>query len=109
MPYIYDHEAEGLFDGSDLPWDAPSSADDSWVPNNVGELTFMLTNYCVDYLQAHGVSFARLAEVSAALRATAFEIERRVQAPYEMEKAHEPGRVDPIERLAEITPVKQLP
>lgn len=84
MPYI-DHEKAAHVEREEFA-------------DNVGALTYRLSFVAADYLEARGVSFTSVAEVSAALRATALEVERRIQAPYEDSKIAEAGRVDPFDR-----------
>ena len=63
-------------------------------PEDTGELTYMLTFYCVQYLlQKPYVRFEQISEVLAALSATHDEFYRRIVSPYEDRKAKTNGDV----------------
>ena len=52
----------------------------------MGELTYHLTEIARRYIETHGESFARYAEVIAALESTKLELYRQQVAPYEDKK-----------------------
>ena len=62
-------------------------------PAGVGELTYALTQVCVDYLGRHMTSYRRYAEVRSALACTQEEIYRVHVAPYEDIKREANGDV----------------
>ena len=65
------------------------------VPRTVGELTYAMTRLALNYVEHQGISFSVLADVLAALDATAREFYRRMVAPYEDAKIEENGDVYP--------------
>jgi len=67
------------------------------VPENIGELTYMLTKLCVDYGTDRRRSFALYAEVIAALECAKLEYYRRVVSLHENKKQVEHGDVYPEE------------
>lgn len=52
-------------------------------PENAGELTYEVTELVLKYINRNGESFARYAEVLAALEATKLELYRRNISKYE--------------------------
>jgi hypothetical protein len=65
----------------------------SVTPENMGELTYVLTTVAIRYVEAHGRRFQTFGEVLGALQATSLEFYRRRVADYEDEKIEENGDV----------------
>lgn len=72
---------------------------DAPTPTLPGDLAFLLTDMCLDYLLgAPGtVNYAKLNAAIGALECTKLELYRRMIAPYEDLKRHENGDVYPQE------------
>lgn len=81
MPYLMEWDKDRINDG------AP--------PQSPGELNYALTAVCLDYLALHGISYAKIAEVVAALECAKLEFYRRVASPYEQVKQIQNGDVYP--------------
>ena len=64
-------------------------------PEDVGELTYVLTQVCIDYLGRHIKSYKHFAEVMGAIACTHEEIYRLHVAPYEDGKRAANGDVLP--------------
>ena len=62
-------------------------------PENVGELTYVFYRDALRYLKDGDLSYARLAEVTAALENAKLEFYRRQITPYEDKKIDENGDV----------------
>jgi hypothetical protein len=78
-PYIPEAERAGALHG----------------PTDVGQLTYVLTQVCIDFLGAHMESYRHYAEVLGALACTHEEIYRLHVAPYEDAKRAANGDVTP--------------
>ncbi len=62
---------------------ARDALDRGAIPIGPGELNYLLTNACVDYLYAHGLTYQSINDVLGALQGASHEFYRRVAAPYE--------------------------
>ena len=62
---------------------------------NTGELNYMLTDLCREYLAAHGLTYRVLNDILGALEGAKLEFYRRVVVPYEDSKIKENGDVYP--------------
>ena len=58
-----------------------------------GELNYMLTCKCLEYLKTMGKSYGTMNEIIGALDCAKMEFYRRVVVPYEQEKCKENGDV----------------
>jgi hypothetical protein len=65
-------------------------------PDNPGELNYLITCLCRDYIEQKGKRYLILNEVVGALECAKLELYRRVAAPYEDEKIAENGDVYPV-------------
>ncbi len=80
MPYINSYKRIQLQDESILPMDP-------------GELNYLITSLCVDYLKLNKLSYQTINDVVGALEGAKLEFYRRVAAPYEDTKIIENGDV----------------
>ena len=62
-------------------------------PDLIGELNFMITMLCDNYIMSHGKTYGVLNAVIGALECSKLELYRRVAAPYEDKKMSENGDV----------------
>jgi len=81
MPYI--HQDDRLL----LELKGPSSA------TTAGELNFLITALCIEYLNNNGMNYQRINDIVGALEGAKLEFYRRVAAPYEDIKIKENGDV----------------
>lgn len=51
--------------------------------NNAGELNFLLTTICLDYVDRHKKNYKTINEIVGALECAKLEFYRRLAAPYE--------------------------
>ena len=58
-----------------------------------GELNYLVTQLCIDYLVLHGKSYQTINDIAGALEGAKLEFYRRVAAPYEDKKVQENGDV----------------
>ncbi len=58
-----------------------------------GELNYMLTLFCKDYLDRHGLSYQTINDIVGALEGAKLEFYARVARPYEDEKIKQNGDV----------------
>ena len=57
----------------------------------VGELNYMITIQCREYLERHGLKYQTVNDILGALEGAKLEFYRRVAAPYEDKKIKENG------------------
>ena len=81
MPYI--HKDDRLL----LELNGPSSV------KTAGELNFLITALCIEYLNTNGTNYQRINDIVGALEGAKLEFYRRVAAPYEDQKIKENGDV----------------
>lgn len=62
---------------------------------NAGDLNFLISHICGDYLHKQGLKYANINEIIGALECAKLEMYRRVAAPYEDFKIAENGDVYP--------------
>jgi hypothetical protein len=62
-------------------------------PADAGELNFIITNICQNYLDDNGKNYAKINDIIGALEACKLEFYRRLAAPYEDTKIEENGDV----------------
>lgn len=60
---------------------------------SAGELNFLLTKECDEYITRKGLSYNAINEVMGVLHCVSLELYRRVAAPYEDKKCRENGEV----------------
>ncbi len=58
-----------------------------------GELNYVITTFCIDYIQSKGLSYATINDIVGALESAKLEFYRRVAVPYEEQKKFENGDV----------------
>jgi|TARA_Y100000296_G_C5076666_1_gene207686 hypothetical protein len=62
-------------------------------PGSPGELNYMITLLCKNYLYQHGISYTNMNEIVGVLECAKMELYRRVAVPYEEEKCKINGDV----------------
>ena len=65
--------------------------DNSLDIKTVGELNYMITIQCREYLERHGLKYQTVNDILGALEGAKLEFYRRVAAPYEDKKIKENG------------------
>jgi hypothetical protein len=80
MPYI----------GKDRRYEIMSEGD---APTCSGELNFVITMMCLDYINHNGLSYTTLNEIHGALSCVDKEFYRRLTAQYEDKKIRENGDI----------------
>lgn len=68
-----------------------------WVPNNAGELNWLVSSFINNFLETHGVRYAYLNEMMGALECCKLELYRKIGAPYEEIKEAENGKAYSVE------------
>lgn len=81
MPYITQDRRDEL--------DADASFLD--LPENAGELNYLLTVLCREYFVQNGGRYQQINDIMGALEGAKLEFYRRVAAPYEDKKIKENG------------------
>ena len=66
---------------------------DQFSVDTPGELNYRITVDINEYLQFHGVSYAKINEVIGVLECAKLELYRRIASPYEDKKKEENGDV----------------
>jgi hypothetical protein len=90
MPYIQE-KARAQLDG------VLHDDDFSRRPGDAGELNYVLTRLCLQYIDnTGGVRYGKLAEVTGVLENVKQEFYRRLAAPYEDGKIAQNGDVYPV-------------
>ena len=79
MPYIRQELREQLDDGG--------------LPDNEGELNYVITGLLDDYLSAYGLNYTNLNALVGVLECAKLELYRRIVSPYEDEKLETNGDV----------------
>lgn len=76
------------------------SAGLSFIPDNAGELNFIISRFISNYILEHGLKYAIVNEMVGALECAKMELNRVVIGPYEDEKMNDNGPVyPPVEML----------
>ncbi len=83
MPYVTQEARDRLNAGGD--------------PQTSGELNYVLTVYCADFLLRSQQRYQDMNDVMGALTGALAEFQRRIVGPYEDIKARENGDVYPVE------------
>ena len=86
MPYISTEDRNDLDNGA--------------MPENAGELNYMISALLDDYLVEKGKNYANINEVIGMLECAKLELYRRVAAPYEDEKIDQNGDVYDVVKIA---------
>jgi hypothetical protein len=86
MPYIPQNVREAIndnltFEGLD------------WVPENAGELNFLISTFIANYIRTKGLKYAVVNEMVGALECAKMELNRVIIGPYEDIKIAENGPV----------------
>ena len=68
----------------------------STPPNNAGELNFLLTSICHEYVRHKGESYQTYNDIIGVLECAKLEMYRRQTAPYEGQKVKENGDLPSI-------------
>lgn len=63
-------------------------------PNTPGELNYLLTVTCLDYLDRHKLSYGTMNDIIGAIESAKREFQRRVVDPYEDDKMRSNGDLD---------------
>jgi len=82
LPYIKQEQREELFDNPEYN-----------QPDNPGELNFMFSQYCRNYIDTKGLSYQTINDIVGALEGAKLEFYARVVRPYEDKKIEENGDV----------------
>ena len=82
MPYIEQDSRPGF-----------DEAIEQLKPEKAGELNYVISRICADYLARKGKKYSNLNEIMGVLSCVAKEFYRRVAAPYEDEKIKENGDI----------------
>lgn len=82
MPYIDKNTREFISDLIDF---------DNLMIADCGELNYMLTKICINYMDNHGVSYQTCNDIVGALDNAKDEFRRRIQHPYETIKMEKNG------------------
>lgn len=63
------------------------------VPQTAGELNFVITSICIEYLRHKGKSYQTINDVSGAMTESLAEFRRRVTVDYEMDAIKRNGDI----------------
>jgi len=84
MPYIKKEYRDNIVDDS--------------IPEDAGELNFLITQICHDYLQFHNVNYRNINTVIGVLECAKLELYRQIAVPYENQKKQENGPVSELDK-----------
>ena len=70
-----------------------ASLDEGRVPQEAGELNYLVTRLCDAFLMRTGLSYKNINQAIGALECAKLELYRRIAAPYEDQKARDNGEV----------------
>lgn len=87
MPYIEDEQIR-----EDLWW-GPER-----FPSNTGELNYLITRLCHQYIQEKGLKYKNINEVIGVLECAKLELYRMIAAPYEDKKKRENGAISELDK-----------
>lgn len=85
MPYIKNDDKLALSKITDALAEVP--------PRTPGELNYLITTVCLQYMKNNAVGYQRVNDVMGALEGAKMEFYRRFAAPYEDKKIFENGDV----------------
>lgn len=91
MPYVTEKRKNDLDWGEDLP-------------DGAGDLNYMITKICDEYLERKGLRYHYINDIVGALECCKMEFYRRIAAPYENQKIIENGDVYNAELVAQADP-----
>jgi len=86
MPYIPDHEIRACL-----------TTPHQLNPTHVGELNYLITWTCHQYLKMKGVSYSNINEVIGVLECAKLEMYRQIASPYEDIKKKDNGAVSELD------------
>jgi len=78
------------------------------VPDNAGDMNYMITTLCDEYLQRKGLRYEHLNAIIGALECAKLEMYRRLAAPYENQKILENGDVYDTTLVAQADPNRSV-
>lgn len=70
-----------------------ASLEEGRVPQEAGELNYLVTRLCDAFLMRTGLSYKNINQAIGALECAKLELYRRIAAPYEDQKAIQNGEV----------------
>ena len=70
-----------------------ASLEDGRKPTEAGELNYLITRLCDEFLMKTGLSYKNINQAIGALECAKLELYRRVAGPYEDQKSRENGEV----------------
>jgi hypothetical protein len=70
-----------------------ASLEDGRVPNEAGELNYLVTRLCDAFLMRKGLCYKNINQAIGALECAKLELYRRLAGPYEDKKSRENGEV----------------
>lgn len=74
------------------------------VPDNAGDINYMVTKLCDEYLERKGLRYEHINAIVGALECCKLELYRRVAAPYENQKIRENGDAYRAELVSQADP-----
>ena len=86
MPYIPEQQRE------DIHLEMQDTGID-WIPENAGELNFVVSTFIANYIRNKGLKYAVVNEMVGALECAKMELNRVIIGPYEDIKIAENGPV----------------
>lgn len=84
MPYIKQEERSAVISDQ--------------IPRTAGELNYLITKICHDYLKFHGVNYRNINAVIGVLECAKLELYRQIAAPYEDKKKVENGPISELDK-----------
>lgn len=69
------------------------------LAENPGDLNYLITLDCLDYIERHGMNYENVNDVVGALECAKLELYRRLVAPYEDSKITENGDLSYYEQM----------
>jgi len=91
MPYVKEDRK------SELGWGEQ-------LPDNAGDMNYMITVLCDEYLQRKGLKYEHINAIIGVLECAKLEMYRRLAAPYENQKILENGDVYDVALVAQADP-----
>lgn len=67
-------------------------------PRDAGELNYIITRVCHEFIESHGINYHTLNTVMGVLMCVSKELYRQVVAPYEDKKKSENGPVSTLDK-----------
>ena len=95
MPYVNEERREKLAYGDE-------------VPDNEGDLNYMISLLCNEYLVRKGLKYEHINAIVGALECAKLEMYRRLAAPYENQKCLENGDVYDPTLVAQADPNRSV-